>query len=170
MPSAAGPWINENNYFCNFTDNQFVTVNNTSSDNIANTVRNPATQDIIGHVPETTQEEFNVMVAKAGEAFQSWSQVPVQQRQRVMLKLQHLIREHNDQLAGIVTAENGKTTVDANGDVFRGLEIVETAGAAVAFHMQGNSLRQLAKDVDCISYRRPLGVVAGLCPFNFPAM
>ena len=168
IPSAAGPWIQAER-FCNFTDNQFVPVNRSAD--AANWVRNPATQSLIGRVPETTTEEFNAMVRKAQQAFREWSGVPVQQRQRVMLRLQHLIRENDAALAEVVTAENGKTLADAAGDVFRGLEVVETAGAAVAFHMQGSSLRGLSGGaVDCTSYRRPLGVVAGLCPFNFPAM
>ena len=166
--SIQGPWLDSNQRFCNFTDNEFVEAPADAA--TAYTVRNPATQEILGHVPETSNADFDAVVRKAKTAFDEWSTVPVQQRQRVMLKLQHLIRQRTDELAACITAENGKTLVDAAGDVFRGLEVVETAGAAVAFHMQGDSLRGLASGVDCISYRRPLGVVAGLCPFNFPAM
>ena len=114
---------------------------------------------------------LNDMLHKAQEAYQNWSTVPVQQRQRVMLKYQQIIRERmDDVLVPCLTAENGKTYQDAHGDIFRGLEVVEQASAAVALQMQGQSLRGLASTVDCVSYRRPLGVVAGLCPFNFPAM
>lgn len=179
-PSIEGPWLStmstcadgsEEKRFLNFFDNQFVpTASSTSDDHVAYTVRNPATQDVLGVVPETSASDFDAAVARAKRAFTEWSQVPVPQRQRVMLRYQALLRERSDELAACLTAENGKTLADAAGDVFRGLEVVETAGAAVSFHMQGDSLRGLSSTVDCISYRRPLGVVAGICPFNFPAM
>ena len=166
--TIAGPWIDGDGRLCNFTDNQFVPASANAP--TAYTVRNPATQDVLATVPETSTDDFNVMISKAQVAFEEWRTVPVQQRQRVMGVLQHLIRQHTEQLAACITAENGKTLTDARGDVFRGLEVVETAAANVATYMQGDSLRGLAAGVDCISYRRPLGVTAGLCPFNFPAM
>lgn len=169
VPSAAGPWLDGEGRFQNFTDNAFQSV---SSDDAASStfVRNPATQDVIGVVSETTTEELTSMTEKAVIAQARWRTVPVQQRQRVMLRLQHLIRRDQDELAACVTAENGKTLADAAGDVFRGLEVVETAGSAVSVHMRGDALRGLAEAVDAVSVRRPLGVVAGICPFNFPAM
>lgn len=136
----------------------------------AYTVRDPATQGIIGTVPETSETIVGEMMEKARVAYGEWKHVPVSQRQRVMFKFQHLIREHADALATTITAENGKTLGDAAGDVFRGLEVVETACGAVATHLQGQSLRGLAATVDTTSYRRPLGVTVGICPFNFPAM
>jgi len=172
LPSAAGPWLDSNGYFQNFTDNTFqsVTGASTGTTEPAYTVRNPATQDVIGIVPETSETDLDDMIEKARVAYGEWKYVPVSQRQRVMLRLQHLIREHTDALAATITAENGKTLGDAAGDVFRGLEVVETACAATATHLQGQSLRGLAATVDTTSYRRPLGVTAGICPFNFPAM
>jgi malonate-semialdehyde dehydrogenase (acetylating)/methylmalonate-semialdehyde dehydrogenase len=162
-------------FFTNFSDNQCVassasTVASDGTDTTAGIVFNPATNHVLGHVPETTAEEFDSMVLKSQEAFESWSTVPVAQRQRVMASYQALIRERTDDLAALITAENGKTLADARGDVFRGLEVVETAAASVAFSMRGDSLRGLSSTVDCVSYRRPLGVTAGICPFNFPAM
>jgi malonate-semialdehyde dehydrogenase (acetylating)/methylmalonate-semialdehyde dehydrogenase len=177
MPSVAGPWLDEaSGAFTNFSDNQFVLSSSSNGDGDSDdaipaaVVRNPATNQVLGHVRETTGDEFDDMVRKSKVAFQSWSAVPVSQRQRVMLSYQALIRDRTEDLAALISAENGKTLADARGDVFRGLEVVETAGAAVAFAMRGDSLRGLASTVDCVSYRRPLGVTAGICPFNFPAM
>ena len=175
MPTITGPWLDDQQRLCNFTDNTFQPVassssNNNDDDDTAYVVRNPATQEVLGTVPETSEAEFEDILRKAQDAYNEWSRVPVQQRQRIMMRYQHLIREHTDALVQTIVAENGKTAADAAGDVFRGLEVVETASAAVATHMQGQSLRGLSSDVDCVSYRRPLGVVAGLCPFNFPAV
>lgn len=105
----------------------------------------------------------------AAEAYKSWKNVPVQQRQRIMLKLQALIREHTEELAESITLEQGKTLADARGDVFRGLEVVEYA-CGIGNSMMGETLGNLASSLDTYSYRQPLGVCAGICPFNFPAM
>lgn len=86
-------------------------------------LRNPANNDVIGLVPESTQEEMEAATAAAKAAYPAWRDTPVQQRMRVMLKYQALIREHHDELAALVTKEQGKTTPDAWGDVFRGLEV-----------------------------------------------
>ncbi|KAM3569187.1 hypothetical protein VYU27_008714 [Nannochloropsis oceanica] len=132
-------------------------------------LRNPATQELLGRVPESTQGELDAAVAAASAAFPAWRDTPVQQRQRVMFKLQHLIRERTDDLAESITREQGKTLADARGDVFRGLEVVEmTCGTASM--MMGETVEGLADGVDTYSYKQPLGVCAGICPFNFPAM
>lgn len=185
IPTAVGPWIDRDGYFQNFTDNAFRSVAvmgegthgggggdaaTTTKTAVAHVVRNPATQEIIGTVAETPDDVADEMMEKARIAYGEWKSVPVSQRQRVMFRLQHLIRERADDLAATITAENGKTLNDAAGDVFRGLEVVETACGAVSTHMQGQSLRGLGSTVDTTSYRRPLGVTAGICPFNFPAM
>ena len=105
----------------------------------------------------------------AARAYKTWKEVGVQHRQRVMLKLQQLIREHTEELALAITQEQGKTLADARGDVFRGLEVVEhTCGAATL--MMGETAENLATSLDTYSYKQPLGVCAGICPFNFPAM
>jgi malonate-semialdehyde dehydrogenase (acetylating) / methylmalonate-semialdehyde dehydrogenase len=105
----------------------------------------------------------------AAEAFKTWSNVPVSTRQRIMFKYQDLIRTNTDRIADSIIQENGKTLVDAQGDVFRGLEVVE-ASCNTATAMMGETLGGLASNIDTYSYRQPLGVVAGVCPFNFPAM
>jgi malonate-semialdehyde dehydrogenase (acetylating)/methylmalonate-semialdehyde dehydrogenase len=134
-------------------------------------VVDPATQQVIALTPEATQAEMTQAVDVATEAWQGWRRVPISARQRVMLKFQHLINEHMDDLAAVITAENGKTIPDAKGDVFRGLEVVEQS-CNLAPYVMGDVLDNLAtgQSVDTTTYRQPLGVVAGICPFNFPAM
>lgn len=94
---------------------------------------------------------------------------PAQARGRVMFKLAELVRSHTDELAALVTREQGKTLADARGDVFRGLEVVEAA-CGVGTHLQGEHLENVSTDVDTYTLRQPLGVCAGICPHNFPAM
>lgn len=132
-------------------------------------VINPATQEVISRVPQSTPEELNRAVANSAAAFKTWKEVPVQQRQRIYFKLQALIREHTDELALSITNEQGKTLSDAKGDVFRGLEVVETA-CNMGTHLMGETLGNLSSGLDTYTYRQPLGVTAGICPFNFPAM
>jgi len=132
-------------------------------------VHNPATNEVIAQVPCSTKEEMKAASNAAQEAFKSWKNVSTPNRVRVLLKYQALIRDHSDELARLVTQENGKTLVDAQGDVFRGLEVVEQC-AATSTVMMGESSQSLAKNLDTYSFREPLGVVAGICPFNFPAM
>lgn len=129
----------------------------------------PATQDVVSKLPLTTPDEFNAAVAAAKAAFPAWRDTPVPTRARVMLKLQQLIRDNWDELARLVTQEQGKTFQDARGDVFRGLEVVEAA-AGIAPLLMGETVENVAAGIDCYSYRQPLGVCAGICPFNFPAM
>lgn len=132
-------------------------------------VKNPATQEVVARVPQVTSDEFNQAVASAKTAFQTWRDVPVLQRLRVLNKLRNLIDVHTEELAHIITRENGKTLADARGDVFRGLEVVEHCQSFGSL-LQGETMGQIAKDMDLYSYREPLGVCAGIAPFNFPAM
>lgn len=105
--------------------------------------------------------------ASAAEAFQTWRHTPVSVRQRVFLRLQDLIQKNEDRLVDAIVRENGKTVTDAKGDVFRGLEVVEYA-CGVSSHMMGETLEGVSRNVDTYSYKQPLGVCAGVCPFNFP--
>ena len=93
----------------------------------------------------------------------------MQQRVRVFFKYAQLIRDHTDAIATLITKEQGKTLADARGDVFRGLEVVEHACSTTSLIM-GETAENLSSFVDTYSYRQPLGVTAGICPFNFPAM
>ena len=132
-------------------------------------ITDPATQEVIAKVPQTTDDEINQAVAAAQKAFQTWRKTPITTRARIFLKYQALIRDHMDELAEILTAEQGKTIADARGDVFRGLEVVEHA-AGIANLQIGDFVENVASGVDTYSIWQPFGVCAGITPFNFPAM
>ncbi|KAB7495024.1 putative methylmalonate-semialdehyde dehydrogenase [acylating], mitochondrial [Armadillidium nasatum] len=132
-------------------------------------VHNPATNEVITRVPQSTQDEMNAAVDAAKEAFKSWSKTSVLTRQQIMFKYQQLIKENMKKLAQCVTEEQGKTLVDAEGDVYRGLQVVEHCCSITSLQL-GETMPQIAKDMDTHSYRVPLGVCAGIAPFNFPAM
>lgn len=132
-------------------------------------VINPATQDVVSRLPLTTSEEFQSAVGAAKQAFPAWSNTPVTSRQRIMFKLQELIRRDREKLAVSVTTEQGKTLGDAHGDVFRGLEVVEHSCNMASLQM-GEFVENVSSGIDTYSIRQPLGVCAGICPFNFPAM
>ncbi|WP_034400334.1 CoA-acylating methylmalonate-semialdehyde dehydrogenase [Comamonas testosteroni] len=130
---------------------------------------NPATQAILGRVPMATADEVNAAVASAKRAFASWRHTPIGIRARIFLKYQHLIRENMTELAALLTAEQGKTMPDAEGDIFRGLEVVEHA-AAIGNLQLGEHATNVARMVDTYTRLQPIGVCAGITPFNFPAM
>lgn len=132
-------------------------------------VINPATQEVVSRVPLTTGEEFKAAVEAAKSAFPKWRNTPITSRQRIMFKLQELIRRDMDKLALNITTEQGKTLRDAQGDVFRGLEVVEHACGMATLQM-GEYVSNVSHGIDTYSIREPLGVCAGICPFNFPAM
>jgi len=130
---------------------------------------NPATQEVIAQVPFATQAEVDAAVTAAKEAFKTWRKTPIGVRARIFLKYQQLIREHMKELAALVTSEQGKTLPDAEGDVFRGLEVVEHA-ANIGTLQMGELANNVATGVDTYTLLQPLGVCAGITPFNFPAM
>lgn len=130
---------------------------------------NPATQEVLGQVPFATAEEVNAAIAAAQNAFASWRQTPIQARMRIMLKLQDLIRTNLKSIAQVLTAEQGKTLADAEGDIQRGLEVVEHACSIGSLQM-GEYVEGVARGVDTYTLQQPLGVCAGITPFNFPAM
>ncbi|KAL7206109.1 hypothetical protein ACSBR2_018922 [Camellia fascicularis] len=132
-------------------------------------VINPATQEVVSQLPLTTNEEFKAAVSAAKQAFPSWRNTPITTRQRIMFKLQELIRRDMDKIAMNITTEQGKTLKDAQGDVFRGLEVVEHACGMATLQM-GEFAPNVSNGIDTYSLREPLGVCAGICPFNFPAM
>ena len=113
--------------------------------------------------------EMRAVTEAAQAAFPAWSSTPVSVRVRVMFKLQALIREQTPELAASITEEQGKTLADAEGDVFRGLEVVEHACSMGSLQM-GERIDGVSRNIDSYSIRQPLGVVGGICPFNFPAM
>jgi malonate-semialdehyde dehydrogenase (acetylating)/methylmalonate-semialdehyde dehydrogenase len=132
-------------------------------------VINPANQEVLARVPFATDEEIASAVAAAKRAFKTWKNTPLAARARVMLKLQALIREHMSRIAQTLTAEQGKTLADAEGDIFRGLEVVEHA-CSVGTLQLGEFAENVASGVDTYTLRQPIGVCAGITPFNFPAM
>ncbi|MDL0440769.1 CoA-acylating methylmalonate-semialdehyde dehydrogenase [Stutzerimonas frequens] len=132
-------------------------------------VVNPATQEVLARVPFATGEEIDRAVASAQQASKTWRKTPIGARARIFLKYQQLIRENMKELAAILTAEQGKTLADAEGDVFRGLEVVEHA-AGIGNLQLGELANNVAAGVDTYTLLQPLGVCAGITPFNFPAM
>ncbi len=132
-------------------------------------VVNPATQQVLARVPFATVAEVDAAVTAAREAFKTWRKTPIGTRARIFLKYQQLIRENMKELAALLTAEQGKTLPDAEGDVFRGLEVVEHA-AAIGNLQLGELANNVATGVDTYTLLQPLGVCAGITPFNFPAM
>ena len=132
-------------------------------------VVNPATQEVLAKVPFATADEINAAVASAKQAFSSWRKTAIGTRARIFLKYQQLIRENMAELAALLTAEQGKTLADAEGDVFRGLEVVEHAAGTGNLQL-GELANNVAGGVDTYTLLQPLGVCAGITPFNFPAM
>ena len=132
-------------------------------------VINPATQEVLAQVPFATDDELHAAVASAKKAFKTWKNTPLAARARIMLKLQALVREHMSRIAQTLSAEQGKTLADAEGDVFRGLEVVEHACSIGSLQL-GEFAENVAGGVDTYTLRQPIGVCAGITPFNFPAM
>eukprot|EP01013_Petalomonas_cantuscygni_P022862 TRINITY_DN44184_c0_g1_i1.p1 TRINITY_DN44184_c0_g1~~TRINITY_DN44184_c0_g1_i1.p1 ORF type:complete len:521 (-),score=152.34 TRINITY_DN44184_c0_g1_i1:485-2047(-) len=132
-------------------------------------VINPATQEITANVPECTTAELDAAVSAAHNAFPVWRDWSPSARMRVILALQQKLVQHQEEIAEAITLENGKTLADARGDVFRGIEVVEHSLATPSL-MMGEAQNNVARNMDIVSWRQPLGVCAGICPFNFPAM
>src|SRR5690606_2397437 len=129
-------------------------------------VLNPPRQAALGRLPFATAAEGDAAVAAGKEAFKGWRKTPIGARARIFLKYQQLIRENIKELAAILTAEQGKTLADAEGDVFRGLEVVEHASAVGNLQL-GELANNVAGGVDTYTLMQPLGVCAGITPFNF---
>src|SRR5512141_1205781 len=132
-------------------------------------VVNPATQEVLARVPMCGADEVDAAVKAAAAAYKTRRNVPIGQRARVMLKLQELIRRDMKKIAAVLTAEQGKTLPDAEGDVFRGLEVVEHA-CSIGTLSLGEMAENVAGGIDTYFIRQPIGVCAGITPFNFPAM
>ncbi|TQR18467.1 CoA-acylating methylmalonate-semialdehyde dehydrogenase [Psychrobacillus soli] len=132
-------------------------------------IPNPATGETIAYVPISTKEDVDLAVQAASTAFDEWSLVPVPNRARYLYKYHQLLLENKDELAAIITAENGKTLKDASGEVQRGIEVVELATSTPSM-MMGDALPNIAEGIDGSIWRYPIGVVAGITPFNFPMM
>ncbi len=132
-------------------------------------VFNPATGEQTGEVSFASVEEVDAAVAAAEHAFPDWSHSSLATRTRILFAFRDLVDRHRGDIAALLTAEHGKVLSDAMGEVTRGLENIEYA-TAVPQHLMGGFSQQASTNVDVYSVRQPLGVVAGITPFNFPAM
>jgi malonate-semialdehyde dehydrogenase (acetylating) / methylmalonate-semialdehyde dehydrogenase len=132
-------------------------------------VYNPASGAVIGTVPLSGPSEVDAVIRSARSAYQTWSRVSVVDRTRLLFRYRELLELHSEELAQIVTRHHGKTLDEARGEVRRGIEVVEFACGAPTL-LQGRTLRNVSGDVDQDYQRFPLGVVAGITPFNFPVM
>src|SRR5690606_22441502 len=140
-----------------------------STSTVTETVPNPATGQTIATVPLSNRADLDAAVQAAKAAFPGWSRTPVPRRARIMFKFQQLLVEHWDELAKLVTMENGKSYGEAYGEVLRGIECVEFAAGAPTL-MMGSVLPDIATGIESAMYRYPLGVIGGITPFNFPMM
>ena len=132
-------------------------------------VFNPATGEVKRRVPLDSTAELEQAVAAATAAFPEWSGLPPLRRARVLFRFRDLLEKNTDRLAAILTSEHGKVLDDARGEVTRGLEVVEFA-TGIPHLLKGEFTEQVGTGIDSWSFRQPLGVVAGITPFNFPAM
>ena len=132
-------------------------------------VYNPATGAVARHVALATPDEVARAVASAQAAFPAWADTPPIRRARVMFKFLELLNRHRDELAHMITAEHGKVFTDAQGEVSRGIDIVEFA-CGIPQLLKGDYTEQVSTGIDNWTMRQPLGVVAGITPFNFPVM
>ena len=132
-------------------------------------VTNPATGEILASVPMGGAAEVNAAVQAAAAAFPAWRRTPPEDRIQPLFKLKMLLEEHIDDIARIITMENGKTFIEARAEMRRAIENVEVA-CGIPMMMQGYNLEDVARGIDEMMIRQPLGVVAAIVPFNFPGM
>jgi malonate-semialdehyde dehydrogenase (acetylating)/methylmalonate-semialdehyde dehydrogenase len=132
-------------------------------------VTNPATGEVVRHVPFSNADDVADAVAAASAAFAAWRSAPPLRRARILMRFRELLEAHKKDLAKIVTEEHGKTLADAEGSITRGVEVVEFA-TGIPHLLKGEYSENVGSDVDAYSIRQPVGVCAGITPFNFPAM
>ena len=134
-----------------------------------NTIYNPSTGEVLAKVPCCTKDEVEQAIAAAKAAYPAWRDTPVRKRAAIMMKLRNLIEEHMEELTDLCARENGKCWSEATGDVGKALEMTELACSAPSLLM-GESLMNTSTGYDTTLYREPIGVFAGIAPWNFPAM
>src|SRR5947208_1231736 len=135
----------------------------------AGNIFNPTTGAIAARVPFASDEQVNAAVAAAREAWRGWAATPAPRRARVMFRFKELAENAADELSRLIAREHGKTVSDAAGELARGLEVIEFA-CGIPHLLKGEFSENVGTGVDAYSVRQPLGVVAGITPFNFPAM
>ena len=138
------------------------------SDRFSN-IYNPATGEVQAKVNLATSSEVDYGVNIAFKAFQEWSNTPPISRARILFKFKELIEKNSDSLTKLIVSEHGKVYDDAKGSLTRGLEVVEFS-CGIPHLLKGEFTENVGKNVDSWSIRQPLGVCAGITPFNFPAM
>ena len=132
-------------------------------------VYNPAVGVQTGEVAFASPDEIDAAVQAAERAFESWRTVSLSRRTEIFFRIRKLLDEHREDIAKILTAEHGKVLSDAKGEVARGLEVIEYC-CGIPELLKGGYSEQASTGIDVYSIRQPLGVVAGITPFNFPAM
>ncbi len=132
-------------------------------------VTNPATGEVIAQLPHAHEADIDRVVRASHAAFLTWRQVPVVERVQVLYRYKALLDKHADEVAAILTRENGKTAEDARLEVRRAIQMVEVS-CGMPTLMMGDSLNDVARGIDCRTIRQPIGVCVGITPFNFPAM
>ena len=144
-----------------------VAVNELNSD--VTHVNNPATGEVLAHTPMTPVIDVRKAIEISQEAFLSWSETSIMQRAQIVFSFRELLIKHLDEIATLLSTEHGKTFDDAKAEVGRGIEVVEFA-CAMPHHLKGSLSANVGNSVDAYNIRQPLGVCAGVTPFNFPAM
>jgi malonate-semialdehyde dehydrogenase (acetylating) / methylmalonate-semialdehyde dehydrogenase len=132
-------------------------------------VYDPATGQVTGQVDFAAPAEVDLAVSAAADALREWGRASLAKRASVLFAFRELVKSHTDELAALITAEHGKVAADAVGEVARGLEVVEFA-CGIPHLLKGGYSENVSTNVDVYSIRQPVGVVAGITPFNFPAM
>src|SRR6201981_3804433 len=160
--SVAAPPANK---LTNFTNGQWVDSQAAEWRDVVN----PATGEILASVPLADAAEVNTAIEAAAAAFPAWRRTPPEDRIQPLFKLKMLLEEHIDDIARIITTENGKTFTEAKAEMRRAIENVEVA-CGIPMMMQGYNLEDVARGIDEMMIRQPLGVVAAVVPFNFPGM
>ncbi|KAH8821879.1 putative methylmalonate-semialdehyde dehydrogenase [Xylogone sp. PMI_703] len=148
----------------NFLNNRLVP----SKSSILFDVHDPATGNIVTRVAQSTKEELQIAATSAIKAFPEWSEKTVLHRQQILLTLVSLVKQNRDRLATSVSIEQGKTLADARAEIHRGVQVTEHLCGLPSLWM--GDVLEVASGMETRTYREPLGVVAGICPFNFPAM
>ncbi|MBT6326624.1 MAG: aldehyde dehydrogenase family protein, partial [Bdellovibrionales bacterium] len=143
----------------NFINGEFVAATVNASEEVIN----PATLEVLGQTPLCNATDINNAVASAKQAFETWSKTPVIDRVQPLFRLKSLLEEHTDEIAKIIIDEHGKTYKEAQGDLLRGIQMVEIA-CGMPTMMMGESLTNIAPNIDCNTTRRSIGVFAAITP------
>ncbi|MGN8646781.1 CoA-acylating methylmalonate-semialdehyde dehydrogenase [Gracilibacillus sp. HCP3S3_G5_1] len=149
----------------NFIDGEWIESNTTNYLKVLN----PATDEYIASVPLSTEQDVEKAVQSSRNAFDTWKKMPVSKRARILFRYHQLLIENHEILAEMITKENGKSFKEAYGEVLRGIECVEFATGAPTL-MMGENLSTIATDIESQCFRYPIGIIAGITPFNFPMM